>query len=130
MLTADIISYCLYFAIAVVLLLVFTVVYMLITPYDELDLIRKGKGAACISFGGTLLGYSLTLGANMIYHVSLSQFAVWGVIAMFVQWVGYWMVARVIGNVKAHMEHNNVAVAGLIGVVGLVLGGLNVGSLS
>lgn len=66
MLTADIISYCLYFAIAVVLLLVFTVVYMLITPYDELDLIRKGKGAACISFGGTLLGYSLTLGANMI----------------------------------------------------------------
>lgn len=130
MLTADIISYCLYFAIAVVLLLVFTVVYMLITPYDELDLIRKGKGAACISFGGTLLGYSLTLGANMIYHVSLSQFAVWGVIAMFVQWVGYWMVARVIGNIKAHMENNNVAVAGLIGVVGLVLGVLNVGSLS
>ncbi len=126
----DILNYLLYLLTSVIAVAIFTKIYLVITPYDELDLIRKGQGAPCISLSGTLIGYSLTLSASAIYHGSFLSFVVWAFLAMGVQLLGYFAMVKIIGNVNDSMQKNNIAVGGLLGMTGLVLGIINAGCLS
>lgn len=126
----DIMNYFLYLFLGVGMLVIFTKLYFILTPYDEIALIRQGKGAALISLSGTLIGFSLTLAASAIYNNSLAVFLIWSLLAMIVQLAGYWGIIRVIGNVEESIALNNTAVGGLIGLIGLVLGIINSGCLS
>ncbi|PIE42285.1 MAG: DUF350 domain-containing protein [Gammaproteobacteria bacterium] len=126
----DIISYLTYLGTGIVMLLVFSKIYFVLTPYDELALIRQGRGAACVSLSGTLIGFSLTLAAGAIYNNSLIVFIVWGVLSMLVQLLGYLVIIKIIGDVEERISKNNVATGSLIGLTGLVLGILNAGCLS
>ncbi|PID61843.1 MAG: DUF350 domain-containing protein [Gammaproteobacteria bacterium] len=126
----DITSYLTYLIASIIMLTIFTQIYLRLTPYDELALIRQGRGAACVSLAGTLIGYSLTLSASAIYNNSIGIFIGWAVFAMVVQLLGYVCVVKIIGGVDDKIEKNNVAVGSLIGVSGLVLGIINAGCLS
>ncbi len=126
----DILSYFIYLLTSIIALTIFTKIYLIITPYDELDLIRKGQGAPCVSLAGALIGYSLTLSASVIYQGSFMSFVVWACLAMGVQLLGYLVMVKIIGNVPDSMQKNNIAVGGLLGLTGLVLGIINAGCLS
>ena len=54
-----------YFAVGVVLITVFFMVYVNVTPYDEIALIRQGNIAAAIGLSGALFGFALPV-ANVI----------------------------------------------------------------
>ncbi len=123
-------SYFTYLFASVVMLGIFSKIYLIITPYDELALIRQGRGAPCVSLAGTLIGYSLTLSASAIYNNSLFVFVIWAIFAMVIQLLGYMAMVKVVGNVKEEMQKNNMAVGGLMGLSGLVLGIVNAGCLS
>ena len=47
-----------YFATAIGLLAVFILLYVFVTPYNEMALIREGNTAAAISLGGAMVGYA------------------------------------------------------------------------
>ena len=53
-----------YFATALGLLAVFVVLYIFVTPYSELTLIREGNTAAAVSLGGAI-GTSLFLSSGI-----------------------------------------------------------------
>ena len=55
-----------YFALALIVAMLFVVIYIWITPYHEFALIRDGNAAAAISLGGALVGFSLPLASS--YH--------------------------------------------------------------
>ncbi|PNK59780.1 DUF350 domain-containing protein [Psychrobacter sp. FDAARGOS_221] len=129
-LQTELLYYAIYFGGGVVMLLVFSIIYMAITPYNEIALIRKGSGAAALSFGGTIIGFSLTLAASAIYNTGFIAFLVWSAVAMIVQIIGYFIMVSIIGDVPEHIKRNNLAVGGLIGISGLVLGIINAGILS
>lgn len=126
----EILSYLIYLVASIVILLTFTKLYIVFTPYNELEMIRQGKGAACISLAGTLIGFTLTLAASAIYNNSLIVFIAWACLAIVVQLLGYLAVVKVIGEVEEKMTQNNIAVGGLIGLTGLILGIINAGCLS
>ena len=48
-----------FFATAVALLAGFLLLYVLVTPYNELTLIRSGNEAAAISLAGVIIGFAL-----------------------------------------------------------------------
>lgn len=82
-----------YFAVAIVLLAVFVLVYVNLTPYDEISLIRQGNTAAAVSLAGALLGFAMPV-ANVIAHSdTLVDLAAWGAIAGVIQMLTY-LVAR------------------------------------
>ena len=62
-----------YFATAVGLLAVFLVLYVFVTPYSELALIREGNVAAAISLAGAIVGYALPIAVSVAYPQSRSQ---------------------------------------------------------
>lgn len=82
-------SFFAFFVLAVALLAVFLLLYLQITPYREIALIRGGNTAAAVSLSGTLLGFALPM-ANVIANShSLVDVATWGVVAGVVQVLAY-----------------------------------------
>ncbi len=87
-------SFVAFFAVASAVLAVFLAIYMQLTPYAELALIREGNVAASVSLGGTMIGLALPV-ANVVQNShALLDVVVWGVIACLVQLLTY-LVARV-----------------------------------
>ena len=78
-----------YFAVAMGLLVLFLLVYLNVTPYHEVALIRAGNAAAAVSLAGALLGFAMPV-ANVIAHSdTLIDLASWGGIAGVIQILAY-----------------------------------------
>lgn len=86
-------DFLLYFLLSIVFLLLFKVVYVRFTPYDEWALVKDDKNtAAAIALAGSVLGYSIAISGAASNSVNLVDFAVWGVIALLAQIVAFFLV--------------------------------------
>ncbi len=114
-----------YFATAIALLAVFVAIYLYVTPYEEIRLIRANNAAAAVTLAGAVLGFAMPI-ANVIAHSdTLYDLAVWGVIAGLVQ-LAAWGVARVaLPTLKEDIAANRVAPAILVAALSLTVGLIN-----
>lgn len=114
-----------YLGTAIVLLVAFVALYLYVTPYDEINLIRTNNVAAAISLSGAVLGFAMPI-ANVIAHSdTLLDLAVWGVIAGIVQLLA-WMVARVaLPRLKEAIAAGQVAPAIFVAALSLTVGLIN-----
>ena len=113
-----------------ILLGVFFVIYTKVTPFDEMALIHAGKGAAALSLGGALIGFSLTLGSAIVHNATLVEVLMWAVAAMIVQVIVFAIASRLMTTVRTEIEAGNVAMGGFMGSVSLVAGIVNAACLS
>jgi len=60
-----------YLAVSLAFLGLFVAIYIRITPYRELSLIRDGNMAASFSLSGALLGFIIPLSATVIVALSV-----------------------------------------------------------
>lgn len=127
---AAIIAYATHVIAAAILLGVFMFVYLKVTPFDEIALIHAGKTSAALSLVGALVGFSLTLGAAIVYNATLLQVVVWAIVAMIVQVVVYAVASRLLHTVRTEIEAGNAAMGGLMGGISLVAGIVNAACLS
>src|SRR4029453_3143710 len=67
-----------YLAVSLVLLALFVAIYIRVTPYREMALIREGNMAASFSLSGALLGFVVPLAAAVQHSVSLVAMAIGG----------------------------------------------------
>src|SRR5438552_7543269 len=88
-----------YLAVSLVLLALFTAIYVRITPYREFALIREGNMAASFSLSGSLLGFIVPLASAVQHSVSLIDMAIWGVIALIVQIAAFVAVKLLIPSI-------------------------------
>lgn len=88
-------DFLLYLAVSLALLAAFVAIYIRVTPYREIALIREGNLAAAWSLSGSLLGFIVPLTSAIGHSVSLGDMAIWGAIAMLVQ-VAAFVVARLL----------------------------------
>ena len=114
-----------YFAAAIALLAAFVAIYLYVTPYDEIRLIRNNNVAAAISLSGAVLGFAMPI-ANVIAHSdTLLDLLVWSVIAGLVQ-LAAWLVARVaLPTLKEDIAANRVAPAVFVAALSLTIGLIN-----
>ncbi|MEC5398362.1 DUF350 domain-containing protein [Uliginosibacterium sp. H1] len=109
---------------------VFVALYLRVTPFCELTLIRRGCVAALLSLGGATLGFSLTVASSILFNTSFVMFLVWGISAMLVQLLTYVIVSRALPHMNEALETNNVAMGGLMGLIAVVVGIVNAACLS
>jgi putative membrane protein len=62
-----------HFSVTLSVLLIALFLYMLITPHNEIELIKKGNTAAAISLGGVFLGLAIPLSVCLKSSVSLAD---------------------------------------------------------
>jgi putative membrane protein len=125
-----ILNYLLHLFTAAALVLVFFVVYVRVTPYDEVLLIRQGNRAAALSLGGTLIGFSVTIASALMHTADYYQFAGWAVGAMIVQVLVFAVTTSLLKMSKDQIEADNRAFGGLLGAISLSIGIVNAGCIS
>jgi len=125
-----ILAYLMHLGTAAVLVLLFFVIYTRVTPYDEVQLIRQGNGAAALSLSGSLIGFALTIASSLIYTRDYYQFAGWAFGALLVQLAAYVIATRLLRMSKAEIEADNRAFGGLLGAIALAIGLVNAGCVS
>jgi len=74
-----------FFVTAIILMLAFLAIYVRITPYSELELIRAGNEAAAISLGGAVIGFALPIAVSVAVSHNLYAMIGWGVVASCLQ---------------------------------------------
>jgi putative membrane protein len=123
-------AYLSYVGSGALLLALFTLLYCRVTPLDEMQLIRQHNQAAALSFGGALVGFSLTLASSAWHLNTVETFLLWGVLALLVQIAVHMLLSRCVRDLQQALQDNNTAMGLLAGSVQLAVGVLNAGSLS
>jgi putative membrane protein len=119
-----------YLGIAAALLAVFVAIYVRITPYREIALIRDGNSAAAFSLSGTIIGMVLPLASALENSVNLVDLAVWCTIALAVQIVVF-IVARIaLPNIVKDIPADKQASGIFLGAISIAAGLLNAAAMS
>lgn len=120
-------NFLLYFFFSLGLLLAFKFVYVRITPHDEWNLVKNEKNiAAAIGFIGAMIGFSLALASAISHSVSLGDFVIWGVVALFAQTVAFAIVRFIfMPRIVERINDNEVSAGIILGGVSVAVGVLN-----
>ena len=119
-----------YAGLAILYLFAFLVVYLKITPYDEVELIKEGNVAAALSLSGALLGFTLPLAASIFQAAHPWDMMLWALIAAMVQLLVYVAVRYSLLNVSRRIPDGQVATGLVLAAVSLSAGILNAACMS
>ncbi|GGC72586.1 DUF350 domain-containing protein [Undibacterium terreum] len=114
-----------HFGAAILLLAVFIVIYIWITPYREINLIRGGNTAAAASLSGSILGYCIALASAIANSVNLVDMLCWGAIALVVQLLAFFVVRLLLPGIVSDIPDNKAASGIFLGAMSLGLGLIN-----
>lgn len=114
-----------YFAAAVGFFALFVLMYIGLTPYRELTLIRQGNAAAAASLSGAMLGFVLPLASAIAHSVGLVDMAVWGLIALAIQLLAYVAARLLLPELARDIPAGKVAPGVFLGALSLAVGVLN-----
>ena len=118
-------AFALYFVVSVALVALFLVIYLRITPYREIALIRQGNVAAALSLSGTIMGFVIPLAHAIAQSVSLPDMLLWGGIALLVQLLVFMVATRVIPGIGKDIAEGKIAQGTFLGALSLAAGILN-----
>lgn len=98
-----------YLATALVLLAICVTLYLWMTPYRELALVREGNVAAGLSLGGAALGLTMPIGSAIYFTHDLSEMAMWAAIGCVMQFILFQIMRK-----QAKSIETGNAAAGLL----------------
>ena len=123
-------AFLLYFALGLLLLAAFLAIYIAVTPYKEIALIREGNAAAAISLGGAIIGYVLPLSRAIAQSVSVVDMLAWGGVALVAQVVVYFVVARAVPRFPEAIRAGRVSAATFLAALAVAVGLLNAAAMT
>ena len=123
-------DFLIYLALALAMLAVFVWIYDKITPYNELELIRNGNTAAAIAYSGAIIGLALPVASAVAHSVNPIDMVIWGVFALAVQLLVYFVVRRLVPHLNDKIPENNVAPAVLLAAISVAAGIINAACLT
>jgi len=119
-----------YLAVSLAYLAVFVAIYVRVTPYAEMRLIREGNMAASFSLSGAILGFIVPLASAIQHSVGLVDMAIWGLIAMVVQILAFVVVKICIPSITRDIPEGKGAQGFFLGSLSLGVGLLNAACMS
>ena len=120
-----------WFATAAAMTGFFMLIYIWLTPWREIQLVRAGNAAAALSFTGTLTGYVLVLCNVMRHSVSRTDMLSWGLVALVVQLLALLGARLIIGPaLRERMERGDLAVGIVVAGLSIAFGLLNAATMT
>ena len=123
-------DYALFLVTSLALLVVALGVYITITPFAEITLIRQGNPAAAVSFTGTAIGMALVLHSTALGTFNLTELAVWGAIGLAGQLIVLGIVMIMLPGLRAGITEGKLSYGILLGGLSVAMGILNAGAMS
>lgn len=96
------------------MLLVAATVYVLLTPWKELALVREGNTAAGVALGGAIAGLAIPIASTLASSVSLAELAIWGAIALLMQLITYRVVDLLLRDIPGRLTRDEMGAAAVL----------------
>jgi putative membrane protein len=122
-------AFAIFFATAIGLLGGFLALYIFVTPYSEVALIRAGNTAAAVSLGGALLGFALPIAVSVAVSHNLYAMIGWGVVAGVVQLLTYVAARLALPQINENIPQGKLASGIFLAALSLATGILNAGCI-
>ena len=101
-------------SVTVAMLVVAIFVYIKITPYDEIKLIRGGNTAAAVSLSGAIVGLALPLAFSMASSISVWEVLIWGPVTLVLQLFAFRVTDLVLKDLSKRIENDEMGPAILL----------------
>lgn len=119
-----------YLAVSLAYLAVFIAIYIRVTPWREIELIRAGNMAAAYSLAGAVIGFAVPLASAVENSVNIVDMAIWAAIAMIVQVCAFVAVKLMVPNLARDIVEGKAAQGFFLGALSLAVGILNAACMS
>jgi putative membrane protein len=126
----GIVAHLVYFAIAIVAVVVFVAIYVTVTPHHEFRLIRLGNTAAAVSLGGALLGYTIPLAKAISQSERISDMLLWSAVALVAQLAAYGITRLVLPQLSSHVDEGKTASGIFLAAIAVAIGLLNAAAMT
>ena len=105
-------------------------IYQLITPWNEMDLIRQGNTAAATSFSGAILGLAIPLAFCMATSVGILDIIIWGAVALVIQLLTFRLADILLKDLPRRIEEGEMGAAILVVAVKLSVAFINAAAIA
>lgn len=129
-LTAGLPVLLLHFLVTVTMLAVGVVIYLWMTPYPELELIRNGNIAAAISLGAAILSLAIPLAFSMLVSVSVIDIIAWGLVTLAILLIVYRVIDFLMKDLPKRIEDGEMGPALLLASVKLGVAAITAAAVS
>ena len=123
-------DFLMFFVIAVALVALYLTTYTLATAHNEFALIRRNVISAAVALGFSLIGFALPLASAIVHAQNVLDCIVWGLVALVVQIVAYWMVRLLLPDLSQRIAAGEMAAALLLGAASLAAGIINAAAMT
>jgi putative membrane protein len=127
---AGLTDFLIFFVLAVVLVGLYLAVYTLATMHNEFALIRENVISAATALGFSLVGFALPLASAIVHAQTIVDCLVWGLVALAVQILVYWLVRIVMPNLSGRIAAGEMAAALFLGASSLAAGIINAAAMT
>ena len=119
-----------YFGGGITALLLFSFVYLRVTPYHEIELMRQGKTAPAISFGGALIGFVCPLYSAISHSVNLVDMIIWALVALVVQILVFLVLKIIFRHLIDDIAQDHMGPAVFMAFASVAAGLINAASMT
>ncbi len=122
-------TFIMYFGSAVISMIVFALIYIGLTPYNEIkEICEKHNNAAAVAFSGALIGFALPIASLLIHSVNIIDFVLWAGVALVVQIFAF--VISFVFKVQKRIVEQDVSAGIMLASISIIAGILNAASLT
>ena len=101
-------------AAAGAMLAIASTIYVLLTPWKEVALIREGNSAAAVAFAGVLIGLAIPLAISLSVSTSIRDIVIWGVATVVLQLFVFRLVDMLLTGLPQRIREGEVSAAVLL----------------
>ncbi len=118
-------EFAIYFGMGLGFMLLYVVLYLMVTPHREITLIRGDNLPAAVVLAGALLGFALPLANALRVASGVLGVAAWAFIALVAQLAAYAMVAMLLKDFPKRINRGEMAAAVLAAAIHVSVGLVN-----
>ena len=99
-------------------------IYMWITPYADIKLVREGNTAAAVALGGAFLGLAVPLAGCLAGSVTALDILLWGLVTLVVQLITFKVVDVVLRGLPKRITDGEMSAAIFLAFVNVAVGAI------
>ena len=126
----DIGNYAAFLSSTIGLLFAAVTVYVLITPLQEIRLIRAGNTSAALSLGVAVIGLALPLYGVASSTFIITELLAWGAVGVVLQVAAYVLISFVLPDYRLNIESDKVSYGIAGAALSIAVGILNAGAIA
>jgi putative membrane protein len=117
-------------SVTLAILVVGVFVYIKITPYDDIALIKVGNTAAAVSLSGAIIGFALPLAFAMASSITVYEILIWGPVTLLLQLVAYRITDAVLSDLPKRIVEGEIGPAIFLVSIKIAVAAINAAAVT